>query len=647
MSYFKLTEAFLAQYTTKKPDWGPLGEIIFRRTYSRMIDGKSEEWYETCKRVVEGTYTIQKEHCDSLKLPWNGHKSQRSAQEMFKLIFDFKFLPPGRGLWMMGTEHVKEKGSAALNNCAFVSTKEIATDFSGPFCFLMDMSMLGVGVGGDTKGEGMVKIREPRQGEYTFVVEDSREGWVELVKLYLDAYVGKGTLPYKEIDYNKVRAYGEPIKSFGGTSAGPGPLKQLIQDIQEILNPLIDEPITSTAIVDLFNTIGRCVVSGNVRRSAEIMIGDPDDVEFLKLKDPKKNSKMLRKWRWASNNSIYAIPKMDYSKIADMTAKNGEPGYLWLDTCRKYGRLCEPANYRDMNAEGTNPCGEQTLESYELCCLVETFPARHDSLEEYENTLKYAYLYAKTVTLLPTHNARTNMVMLRNRRIGTSQSGIVQSIVKHGLREHFKWCDEGYKFLRELDKQYSGWLCVPESIKITSVKPSGTVSLLCGATPGIHFPYAEYYWRTVRFDKGSPLIAACRKAGYRVEEGEGLNTAVVYFPVKEENFGTSRGQVSIWQQLEFAAQMQYYWADNQVSVTITFHDWEKASIKSALELYSTRLKSVSFLPISEHGYEHAPYQPMSKEKYEVAIKHLKPLKFNDKVEAEGDQSFCDGESCTV
>jgi len=578
-------------------------------------------------------------------------------------MWDFKFLPPGRGLWMMGTEFVEKKGGAALNNCAFVSSKDLATDFAEPFTFLMDMSMLGVGVGGDTKGAGTVKIKTPRQGDYTFTVADTREGWVEIVRCVLNAYVGKGALP-AEIDYSKVRPYGEPIKGFGGTASGPGPLKELCEvDIPSILDPLCDneEGITGQAIVDIFNAIGKCVVSGNVRRSAEIMFGEPEDQEFLELKDSEAHPQWIdskgnwnHPWRWSSNNSVFAQVGMDYSNVASRTATNGEPGYLWLQNARDRGRFVDPPNFKDRRAEGANPCSEQTLESYELCCLVETFPARHEDLEEYIRTLKYAYLYAKTVTLLPTHNARTNAVMLRNRRIGTSQSGIVQSFAKHGIREHYRWCDEGYKYLRDLDVVYSEWLCIPESRKITSVKPSGTVSLLPGATPGVHFPYGEYYWRTVRFDAGSELLEAIRRAGYRIEQGETKTTAVVYFPVKEKEFTRARRDVSMWEQLEVVAQMQHWWADNQVSVTVTFSEEEATHLPRALELYETRMKSVSFLPLwvaepkKKGKYKHPPLQPMTKEEYEIEVKKLKPIKLKKQTETEGfKHKFCDTDVCEI
>ncbi len=647
---FHLSEKFLAEYRDKQPDWGPLGYITFKRTYARVAsedESRTEEYWETVKRVVEGCYTIQQNHCMSLKLPWNPHKAQRSAQEMFRLMWNFKFLPPGRGLWMMGTDYIYKRGSAALNNCAFVSTEEIDTDFAEPFCFLMDLSMLGVGVAFDTKGAGKVTIRDPQVGEYTHVVEDSKEGWCDLVRVILNAFVGRGKRP-AHVDYGKIRPMGSPIKTFGGIAPGPQPLIECVENIIKILTPRAGSQISSTDIADLMNVIGKCVVSGGVRRTAELALGCPDDTEYLQLKDPKLNSEKLNAWRWASNNSVNAYEGMDYRTVGAQTAKNGEPGYFWLENARAYGRIKDGPTWEDAKVAGTNPCAEQSLESYEICNLVETFPSRHESIEEYKRTLKFAYLYAKTVTLIPTHNERTNAIMLRNRRIGLSQSGIVESFRKHGRREHFRWCDDGYQYVCKLDKIYSQWLCVPESIKKTSVKPSGTVSLLPGVTPGIHYAHAEYYFRTIRIDKTSPLIEPIRRAGYRIEESVyGDNTWIVYFPVHEQFFDRSKSEVSVWEQVENVAQMQYYWADNQVSATITFRPEEAKDIPFILELYETRLKSISFLPLKDHNYPQAPYQQITREAFDLAMSKLKALDFSKIMTDEAQDLFCDGDKCEV
>jgi ribonucleoside-triphosphate reductase len=647
---FKLSERFLDDYRGRQPNWGPLGYVTFKRTYARVVpgeEGRTEEYWETVRRVVEGCYTIQWNHCRSLKLPWNPQKAQRSAQEMFRLMWDFKFLPPGRGLWMMGTEYVWQRGSAALNNCAFVSTEDIAFNFAEPFTFLMDMSMLGVGVAFDTKGAGKCTIEEPKIAGYTHVVEDSKEGWCDLTRVVLESYVGQGRRPAK-IDYSQIRPIGSPIRTFGGIAPGPGPLIECINNIDKVLRPRIGEKISSADITDLMNVIGKCVVSGGVRRTAELALGSPYDQEYLKLKDPEVSGEKLMAWRWASNNSIAAETGMDYTQVGEQTAKNGEPGYFWLENARAYGRFKDGPNYIDAKVMGTNPCGEQSLESYEICNLVETFPSLHETFEEYKRTLKFAYLYAKTVTLIPTHNERTNAIMLRNRRIGLSQSGIVESFEKHGRREHFRWCDEGYKYICNLDKIYSQWLCIPESIKKTSVKPSGTVSLLPGVTPGIHYPHSQYYMRTIRLDKTSPLVEPIRRAGYHIEESVyGDNTYVAYFPVEQKNFERSKNSVSIWEQMENVAQMQYYWADNQVSATVTFKPEEAKDIPKVLELYETRIKGISFLPMVDHQYAQAPYQEITAEQYRDATAGLKPLDFANLNTDEALELFCDGEACTV
>lgn len=639
---FNLSKSFLSEFAKRDPDFGPVGYITYKRTYARPLpDGTSEEWWETCARVVEGVFSIQKWHARRHHLPWSEAKARRSANEMYRLMFDMKFLPPGRGLWMMGTKYVERNGGAALNNCAFVSTDGLTPEtFAEPFLFLMDMSMLGVGVGGDTLGEGSVTIGRPSDSAQYYQVPDSREGWLEVLRRTLMQFMGEERSVF---DMSLVRPAGVPIKGFGGISAGPAPLMKMVARIEEVLYPRIGEKITSSDIVDLFNIIGACVVSGNVRRSAEIMLGQPNDANFLGLKsDP------MHPWRWASNNSIRAIVGQDYSDVAFRTGANGEPGYLWLENARAYGRMADAPSYADWKAVGTNPCSEQTLEAYELCCLVETFPSRHDSADEFLNTLKYAYMYAKTVTLIPTHNRRTNAVMLRNRRIGTSMSGIIEAINKFGTRTFFRdFCDEGYQFIRELDDKYADWLAVPRSIKVTSVKPSGTVSLLPGVTPGIHFPHSEYYYRTIRVSNNSPLIGNLVTSGYRVEaDVVDPSASVVYFPVHEQNFARSKNDVTMWEQLELVAAMQHYWADNQVSATVTFNNEERPEIRHALELYESRLKSISFLPLEDHGYAQAPYITISKEEYELASAKIIPIKIlgdrHDTVDA-----YCDGDRCEL
>ena len=672
---FTLNPAFVEEFQGKQPNWGyqGLGYFTYKRTYSReKPDGTTEEWWETCKRVVEGVYNIQKVHCRTFLLPWNEPKAQKSAQEMFQRMWDFKFLPPGRGLWAMGTDMVYEKGSACLNNCAYVSSEGVDTDFAAPFCFLMDMTMLGVGVGGDCRGAGKVRLSLPKMTDEPFVVEDSREGWVDFVRVVLNSFVGKGRYP-ATVDFTKVRPRGAPIVTFGGVASGALPLVKLAESLTRLLMPKgvgvvydveIDaddrvlyarakfegegEPfkVGSSHIVDIFNFIGKCVVAGGVRRSSEIMFGEPDDVEFVTLKQDKE---ALKERRWASNNSIFARVGMDYAEVAKSIEVNGEPGLVWMDNIRAYSRMDNKPDHKDRRAMGSNPCSEQSLESYEVCCLVETFPAHHDTFEDFKRTLKFAYLYAKTVTLIPTHDMRTNAVMMRNRRIGCSMSGITQAMLKLGRRKYLNWCDTGYGYIQNLDLVYSEWLCVPRSLKTTSVKPSGTVSLLCGATPGIHYPESEFYIRRIRVQNTSPLVQACRDAGYHVEKDTYADdTSVVEFPVRQEFFAKGKTSVSLWEQMQNAADLQRYWADNQVSVTVTFKPEEAKDLPLVLSAFEDKLKSVSFLPLGEenHGYVQAPYEEISRERYEAMAAPLKPLVFTQ-ARNEVRDLYCDGGKCSL
>lgn len=671
---FSLAPTFLDEFRGRQPQWGPLGKFTFYRTYARPLpDGGVEEFWQTCQRVVEGCFHIQKVHCHQMGLPWNEQKAQVSAQDMFRRMWDFKFSPPGRGLSVMGTDIVYQRGSAALLNCAFVSSENVAEDFADPFCFLMDMSMLGVGTGADTKGAGKVRIGMPKTTVEPFVVADTREGWVDLIRTVLNAFVGKGAYPLV-VDYSQVRGRGQPLKTFGGIASGPKPLYDLVVNITTLLLPQKgqvnftvdasgdwatlgvatatitgeDAPyrITSAQIVDIFNFIGKAVVAGGIRRTAEILFGEPDDVAFMTLKQDKE---ALNDRRWASNNSVYGYVGMDYKALADSMSVNGEPGIVWLGTAQKYGRLMDPPDNRDWRIMGTNPCGEQGLESHEMCCLVETYPAHHDSYEDFERTLKMAYLYAKTVTLVPTHVMRANAVMMRNRRIGCSMSGIIQAIQKLGRRQFLTWCNNGYHYVQKLDRTYSDWLGIPLSIKTTTVKPSGSVSLLCGATPGIHFPHSEFYIRHVRVQSHSPLCQAAREAGYAVfPDAYADDTSVVAFPVREKHFVKGKADVTMWEQFTLAADMQHYWSDNLVSATVTFKKHEIPDIKTCLETFETRLKGISLLPLLEedHGYAYPPYQAITEEQYMAMVANIRDMDFNANVH-DTDDRFCDGDKCTL
>ena len=670
MFSFKLTEDFVHSYKGKTVPWGytdaagnSVGEITFLRTYSRLKeDGTKETWAEVCERVINGMYSLQKDHAKTNRLPWNDAKAQASAKEAYDRLWNLKWTPPGRGLWVMGTPIVNiQRNSAALQNCSFVSTDAMTKlNPAKPFAFLMEASMLGVGVGFDDKGADKdFTIYEPQPDTDPIVIPDTREGWVESVALLINAFL-KPDCKAPVFDYKEIRPAGTPIKTFGGTAAGHEPLESLHNHIRRIFKDRSGEKLTRKDIADIGNLIGVCVVSGNVRRSAELLLGRLDDKDFLNLKNaevyPERNSYDPKNpgWAWMSNNSVEVSVGQDLTPIIDGIARNGEPGVIWMDVTRQYGRLADPINNKDWRAAGYNPCAEQSLESMECCTLVETYLNRHDTLDDFKRTLKFAYLYAKTVTLLPTHWEETNAIMQRNRRIGTSISGVANFADNKGLPMLRNWMDAGYATIQQYDKSYSEWLGIRESIKMTTVKPSGTVSILAGESPGVHWPVGgKYFLRAIRFANSDPMLPLFKMAQYRVEPASESpdTTSVVFFPIKSGAMRSEK-EVSIYEKMALAATAQRYWSDNSVSVTISFDtETEAQHIGTVLHMYDGQLKTVSFLPSGNTVYPQMPYTQITEEEYEQATMSLFPIDFAGvyagmAADAIG-ESYCTTDFCEV
>ena len=669
MFSFRLAEDFVSTYKDKKPPFGykdvagnSVGEITFLRTYSRKKpDGSKETWAEVCERVINGMYSLQKDWAKSSRLPWSDAKAAASAKEAYDRLFNLKWTPPGRGLWVMGTEIVnKQRNSAALQNCAFVSTLEMTKNNPAkPFAFLMEASMLGVGVGFDDKGADKdFEIFAPSSPQ-EYLIPDTREGWAESTTALINSFL-KPDQPLWSFNYDEIRPYGAPIATFGGTAAGHEPLLKLHEQIAKMFAGRKGERLSRKDIADIGNMIGVCVVSGNVRRSAELLIGRIDDEDFLNLKNserfPERNSYDPENpgWAWMSNNSVEVSVGTNFDSIVEGIVRNGEPGVIWMDTSKAYGRLVDAPNNKDWRVMGYNPCAEQSLESFEMCTLVETYLNRHDSLEDFKRTLKFAYLYAKTVTLLPTHWEETNAIMQRNRRIGTSISGVANFADNKGHHVLRQWMDEGYQVVKGYDQTYSEWLGIRESIKMTTVKPSGTVSILAGESPGVHWTSGgKFFNRAIRFANNDPMLPLFKMANYTVEPASESpdTTSVVFFPIKTDA-KRSEKEVSVFEKMALASTAQRYWSDNSVSVTVTF-DVEKESdqIGTVLHMYDGQMKTVSFLPMGNMTYPQMPYTQITEDEYDAYAMKLFPIDFAGVygglgVEAIG-EAYCTTDACEI
>lgn len=656
----------------------PLAELVFLRTYSR----NGEQFRDTLKRGVEGSLTAIKRHQLRNGLSWDDGKGLDHGHRFFERLGQKKLLFPGRGMWAMGTSLVEKIGSLPLVNCAFVTTEDQpGITPESAFVSAMDLLMCGCGVGFDTRGTFW--IYKPNYSSEIFRIPDSREGWCLALDRFLKAFFDPTSYSLPVFDFSLIREKGKEIKGFGGVSAGSEPLMNLFDSLFELfgnhLKELSRKSVNSQVIVDTFNLIGKCVVSGNVRRSAEIALGSYDDSDFASLKDPTALNQAyqllssdstpesvkvpLQKFianhpltthRWASNNSVIIsqFTEVNYNSLAKRIIQNGEPGIYWEDNVR-FNQMAIPGYRLDEDpAIGVNPCGEIPLEDHEICNVMDTFPVNHSNMHDWLESLKFAYMYCKSVTLIPTHNERINRKIISNRRIGISLAGLSEFFDAVPLKEAKEWLSTGYKYLRDLDKTYSRWLGVCESIRLTTVKPGGTIPLLTGLEGGLKIPTSRFYKRAIRISKNSPLIEPLREANFPIEESLTDKTSeVVYFPCKS-TANRFCSDVPLWEQAERLTILQTLWADNSVSVTLQFQPHEKNQIHKILEYNCDKWKSVSFLPFEDHGYKQAPYTPMTQEEFEdmsFQIKKVDWSKIYNRKEVTKDQSdsYCSGDLCVI
>lgn len=650
----KLSTEFIEKYKGKQPNWGfnGLGYITYKRTYARPLeDGSTEEWYQTVERCVNWLWETQ------VKLGIEQPESY--YKKLYETVFNLKANFSGRVLWQAGTSTVDKLGGASLYNCYAV-----VADSKDSFLALFDYLMLGGGVGYNIQQEHVDRlpwIRENVQITHTnskdadFIVPDSREGWIKLLDHVLTSFFETGeSFTFSTV---LVRPYGEPIKGFGGTSSGPEPLIKGITKIIDILQTRAGRSLRPIDVLDVMNCIGEIVVAGNVRRSAQIAIGDSSDIEFLKAKDWSSGN--IPNHRAMSNNTVVCN---DINELPDVFwdgyGGNGEPyGLFNLELARKKGRLID-THRSDPDAIATNPCAEITLSptkntgGAESCNLCEIYLNNIKSEEEFKKVAEIMYPVVKTIAMMPHHRPESEKIIKNNLRLGIGITGIVQApeLVKPEILTNV------YQHLEDIDRNYSQKWAVPESIKLTTVKPSGTLSLLAGATPGIHPAYSHHYIRRVRMSSGDSLVQLCKEAGYHVEfvknfdETEDKKTVVVEFPIKLDKETIVASEMTAIKQLDLHKHIQTYWADNQVSVTVYYKKEELSAIKKWLrDNYNLGVKTVSFLLHNEHGFAQAPYEEITPQKYNALIANIKPINFKRKVEELTliDSQECDTGGCPV
>jgi ribonucleoside-triphosphate reductase len=632
---------------TYNTPFSTVGYITYKRTYARRLnegDPKSptEEFTDTVERVIKASN-------DQLGCNFDADEQER----LRKYLMELKGTVAGRFLWQMGTETVGRLGLASLQNCAFTVIDQPVR----PFTWAMDLLMLGSGVGYNIQRQHVDKL-PPVNSNFSaptrvttadadFIVPDSREGWVKLLGKTLKAAFLADTNPTFTYSTILVRGRGAAIKGFGGTASGPEDLCDGIVKISNILEKRKGKKLRPIDCLDIMNIIGAIVVAGNVRRSAQIAIGDPDDVEYLLAK--RWDMGNIPSWRAMSNNSVVCNDIKDlHEYFWDGYEGKGEPyGLINLKLSRKIGRLGE-TDYPDPDVMGYNPCAEQSLAAYETCCLAEVYLPNIESKEQLLDVCQLLYRINKHSLALPCHLKETEDIVHKNMRMGIGVTGVLQA-----TEEQRSWLNDTYRRLREFDFKYSHEHGFPESVKLTTVKPSGTLSLLPGVTSGCHPAYSRYMIRRIRIAADHALVQVCREHGYPVEYqrhfdgSEDHSTMVVSFPFCYPEGTKIAAEMTAIDQLEVVKWLQANWSDNSVSCTVYYRKEELPEIQKYLaKNYKNNHKSLSFLLHNEHGFHQAPLEEIPPEVYHAMVDATRLITHVDEASFDGGDECASG-ACPV
>jgi ribonucleoside-diphosphate reductase alpha chain len=577
--------------------------------------------------------SIRKEHYIKNNLAWDEDYYQKYGTGMYKYMFYQKFLPAGRKLWGYGTDYVAKHGSIALNNCGAIST---GTNHLGSvaknFYYLLAH---GVGVGFDTKWKGTI----PAGKKQSVVIDDTISDIAKSIETLLDNQDAV-------FDYSKIRKKGSVVSGFGGLAVGPEPIKCLHTSIRDLIKAYTTGCISSTRfIADLFNKIGIAAVAGGVRRSAEICLGKISDDDFISLKDYDKHPERSN-YGYMSNNTVVFEDSSEFEdipKLASLIKKNGEPGFINMKNVKKYGRYGQLA---PDDAILCNPCGEIPLESYELCNLATTIPINCSSASEWYKALEYATFCCCTTSLLMTDIPEINKVISKNRRIGVSITGIADRLYSDKstafsttATKLVDYLRDGYKLVVNCADNFNKDAGVPKPIRYTTIKPEGTISLLSGVSPGIHFPLGGKMIRRMSFSKDSNLSKYLMTTGLPYEESVYNKDLLTFsFPLESK---CTRFNVSAWEQFCLVALFQREWSDNMVSCTVTFDETD--NLENIIAYFMPIIKGVSLLPRNVKTYKQMPYEITDD------LSALKKIQIDlSGIEiAELKPSFCTNDTCHV
>ena len=591
-----------------------LQQFIHKSRYARYQDEKQrrETWDETVDRyMVYAADHISDNHPSALEA-W-----AQVAPQIRTGILDLKIMPSMR-LLMTAGEAVRRDGIAAYN-CFYHAINQ-----KRKFAETLHILLNGTGVGFSCERQEITKLpavaEEFTQSEDVIVVQDSKKGWSRAYhKLINDLYAGE--IP--KVDYSKVRPAGARLKTFGGRSSGPEPLKSLFTFTTNVFKGAAGRKLTSIEVHDLMCKIAEVVVVGGVRRSALISLSNLSDTRM-------RNAKSGNWWtdnpqRALSNNSAVYTEKPEMEMFMEewlslVKSKSGERGIFSRQAAEKqatrWGRRPAGVHY------GTNPCSEIILQDGEFCNLTEVVVRAEDTLETLKQKVELCTIlgtFQSTITNFDFINSGVKEICEKERLLGVSMTGVMDHPILSTVNpKAVQWLQELRDHTRIVNEKWAALFKINPSAATTCNKPSGTVGQLVNAgTGGLHERFAEFYIRTVRQDNKDPLTTFLKDAGvpWEADVMQPDSTTVFSFPVKGPKNAVVRGTKTAVEQLEHWLMFQRHWCEHKPSITIYVKDAEWMEVGAWVYKHFDEVSGVSFLPFSDHSYQQAPFQPIDEATY--------------------------------
>ena len=583
--------------------------FIHKSRYARWLEdeGRRETWDETCSRYVD--FFKEREQLDD-----------ESGQEIWNAINALEVMPSMR--CMMTAGEALKRDNVAGFNCSYLHI-----DHPRAFDELMYVLMCGTGVGFSVERNFIAKLPEVAETFHktssTIVVSDSKLGWASAFR-ELIAMLYAGKLP--QWDMSRVRPAGARLKTFGGRASGPEPLQDLFRFCVEIFQKAKGRKLTSIECHDVCCKIADIVVVGGVRRSALISLSNLSDQRMSKAKSGQ--------WwidqgqRRLANNSVAYTEKPDFEAfLTEMKnlyeSKSGERGLFSRVAAQK---IAARNGRRDAEHDfGTNPCSEIILRSNEFCNLSEVVVRADDTLETLKEKVRKATIIGTLQSTL------TDFRYLRVRWKRNTEEEALLGVSLTGIMDHEilgnpdsdilpEWLEEMRDVSIETNKEWAAKLGVNQSVAITCVKPSGTVSQLVDSASGIHPRFSKHYIRRVRSDKKDPLALYMEQAGFPMEQDVMSPTSVVFsFPVKSPEASTCVRDVGAMHQLRLWKAYQNHWCEHKPSVTVYYTDSEYLQVSQWIWDNFDLCSGISLLPTSDHTYQQAPYEDISEEEYQKLV----------------------------